>query len=138
MNTGNLYNNDDLNVGVIWTETFEGNTVKCKLFMNNDNFEMDNGILSVYCVMANDNMPENIHLTLNDVWEGMYFIKVYLNDELYKVCRMADVNSDEIWEDFKFEKEDLIEEKSSKFSLLNSVRAVFSKVKLSLNINGLY
>lgn len=97
----NIFNNDNLDVGVIFKEEFKGNTIKCKLFMNDDNLKMDNGILSIYCLMDNDRMAENIHLSLNDNFNGEYWVKVYLNDEYICEKRLCYVDCDDMWEAFK-------------------------------------
>lgn len=97
----NIFNNDDLNVGVIFKDEFEGNTIKCKLFMNDENIEMDNGLLSIYCMMDNNKMPENVYLSLNDNYNGDMFVKVYFNDKYCYDKRLGEVDCDEMWMDYK-------------------------------------
>jgi len=94
----NIFDNNDLSVGVIYEETLGNKNLKFKLVMNDENIEMDNGLLSIYCMMKNENIPENIHWDLNDLWNGDFIVKVYDCDRFWFERRFADCDTEDLFE----------------------------------------
>ncbi len=91
---GNIFNNDDLSVGVIYEENLGNKNLKFKLMMNDKNIELDNGLLSVYSFRPHKNIPENIHLDLNELWDGEFLFPFSLNDIVFYISLFFPVDSE--------------------------------------------
>ena len=103
-----LYNNNNLDYGVIWREEVNGYKYEAKICMNDKNLALDRGELAVYAMCDNNQIPQGVHLELNERYDGEYYVDVY-REGLYMLTEMMNGIDCEIYEDY-FEMNDVDED----------------------------
>jgi len=104
----NLYNNKNLDYGVIYNEEVNGYKYQAKICMNDYNLNIDTGALATYAMCVNNKIPQDIHLDLNESFGGQYMVDVY-REGLYMLTAKMDEIDCEIYENY-FEMNDVDED----------------------------
>ena len=102
--TINPYNNNNLDYGVIYSETVDGHKIDCKIEMTDSNIEIDhNGMLTLISMTPNNKLPANVHYSVNDNfsdYSDKLIIQTWINGHYFADIKWSEFDAENLLSDY--------------------------------------